>query len=563
MSELLKNMNLKAKLFMGFSVVVLLLIVIGTIGFFQISSISGNIEIVGKNSIPAIKHLQLVRGNLLAVKSAILTFCNPYLSVDEIKRELEDIKKAQDVIVSSLKEYEKIPKQKDEEKIYNELKASIQKLQGEQQKIIDDAQKLLTMNVLQRENYTSTLTQRAMAGAFRKYYDDSYAMMSKLLEYVDNYYGNTMVNNAISNASKGNIIIIIITIISSASGLLLATFFGRIIANPIIEITDNLSISANNLEKAGNQVASASQELSSGASELASSVEEITSSMEELQSIVEANTKNVNEAEILMKETVNTAKSSQAEAEELNRLMAEVMETSKKIVKINKAIDDIAFQTNILALNAAVEAARAGDVGRGFAVVAEQVKSLAQKSAESSKETSELIDTVVESINKSAEKTENTTNSFKEAVQRAEKVNVLLDEITRAFKEQAKGANQVTKAISQVNSVVQELAASSEETASSSEEMLSQVEATREMVVGLNGVTKGEKEAKRLSEESKVAGKQDIHDIKSKAHKVHEAIDALKVKEGKKENDKIKSKEKDVEIIKPEEKIPLDDFKDF
>ncbi len=217
--------------------------------------------------------------------------------------------------------------------------------------------------------------------------------------------------------------------------------------------------------------------------------------MEELQSIIEANTKMSMKLKF-NEETMQQQKELRNHSYRVTKIMNTIGESSKKIIKINKAIDDIAFQTNILALNAAVEAARAGDVGRGFAVVAEQVKSLAQKSADSAKETSDLIDMINQDIESGAGKTDIVVTSFNDVVTRAEKVNILLDEITRASKEQAKGSNQVTKAISQVNSVVQQLAASSEETASSSEEMLSQVESQREAVMELNSVVMGEKKSR-------------------------------------------------------------------
>ena len=558
MSEFLKNMNLKLKLIVGFSIVVFFLVVMGLVGWFQIRSLYNLVEVLGKESIPSLSYIQTMKGTQVELKAAIRTAINPYASKDEVQKQIENIEKATKDYDVAIEKYDKIPHTNEEDKLYKEFLNKYQYLKASNDKIINEIKKIPAIqNQLQKEYLCEQISSIVLAGEAKKAFDDSQAAIQKLLDYTNDYRGTVVVDKAISNGQMANVVIIILTLAFSVIAMAVAYFFANMISKPVIAISDELAISANNLEKAGNQVASASQELSSGASELASSVEEITSSMEELQSIVEANTKNVNEAEILMKETVNTAKASQAESEELLKLMMEVQETSKKVVRINKVIDDIAFQTNILALNAAVEAARAGDVGRGFAVVAEQVKSLAQKSAESSKETSDLIDTIAESITKSKDKTEITVTAFKEAVARAEKVNVLLDEITRASKEQAKGANQVTKAISQVNSVVQELAASSEETASSSEEMLGQVESMREGVIGLNTVTKGEREAKRIEEEGKAnAAKQDIGGITQKAHKVHEAIDAIK--------DKTKTKkESDVEIVKPEDKIPLNDFKDF
>lgn len=558
MSELLKNMNLKLKLISAFLIIALLIVIVGVLSLIQINSLSSNLNVLGKGSIPSILDLEIVKVGQLEIKAAIRTAINPYITREDLQRQFDRVEAARANYTKALEDYDKIERTSEEDKLYKDFLTKLDISKKFNNKIIENLKKLLAIqNQMQREYICEQLTVEAISGDNRKAFDDAMDSLQKVLDYVKDYYGKQMVDKAISTAKTVNIIMIVIILISFCLSIILGFILANTITKPILQTSSNLSVSSDNLEKAANQVASASQELSSGASELASSVEEITSSMEELQSIIEANTKNVNEAEILMKETMQTAKGSQEHSVELQNIMNTIGESSKKIIKINKAIDDIAFQTNILALNAAVEAARAGDVGRGFAVVAEQVKSLAQKSADSARETSDLIDMINQDIEKGASKTEIVVNSFNDVVARAEKVNVLLDEITRASKEQAKGSNQVTKAISQVNTIVQQLAASSEETASSSEEMLSQVEGQREAVMDLNTVVMGEKAVKNESSKSQ-GSSLETKDIAKKAHSVHKAVDAMKSsikKEG--------QKDKDVEVIKPEDKIPLDDFKDF
>ncbi|GAB4369757.1 MAG: hypothetical protein Kow009_06330 [Spirochaetales bacterium] len=281
----------------------------------------------------------------------------------------------------------------------------------------------------------------------------------------------------------------------SLGGAILAIGFGLLISRSITQplkgsITD-LSHSSSHLDTVASQVASSSQELSRSASELASSVEEITSSMEELQSIIESNTKSVMEAYQMNHLVMEGAKTNARQGRILYEAMLSNQERSHQVLKVNKVIDDIAFQTSILALNAAVEAARAGEAGRGFAVVADQVKNLAQKSADAARETSALLESVVQDITHATEQSEAVAAEAEKATDFISKITALLEELHQVFKEQSKGANQVTKAISQVNTVVQQTASSSEEMAAAAEEMRSQVEALRQMVNTLNDITVG------------------------------------------------------------------------
>ncbi|HQJ07273.1 MAG TPA: methyl-accepting chemotaxis protein, partial [Spirochaetota bacterium] len=222
---------------------------------------------------------------------------------------------------------------------------------------------------------------------------------------------------------------------------------------------------------------------------------------------------------------------------------AEIDDNSKKIVRIIKVIDDIAFQTNILALNAAVEAARAGDAGRGFAVVADQVKSLAQKSADAAKETAELIEKAIDSVNKGEELGKSVSEFQNESKQMTDKVLVLIEEVNTASKEQLKGINQITQAVGQVNSVVQQTASSAEESAAASEELLSQAESLDKIVDNVTIFIKGKLE-------------------KSTENKQSNTIKQIEPKKTE-HSYKTSTRDNSVEVIKPEDKIPLEDFRNF
>ncbi len=351
---------------------------------------------------------------------------------------------------------------------------------------------------------------------------------------------------------------IVVGIIALIIVTILAILLANSISKPINKMTEDLFSSSNSLESAANQVSSSSQELSSGASELASSVEEMTSSLEELQSIIESTTKNINEAELMMKNTMEGSRDVTAKMNGMQNAMTDISDNSRKIAKIIKVIDDIAFQTNILALNAAVEAARAGDAGRGFAVVAEQVKNLAQKSADAAKETADLIDKAGISVNHGEKIGKEVQDVQLKAGEMAQKVGNLLDEVNRAAKEELKGANQITKAVSQINTVVQGTAATSEESASAGEELLSQAEMLKGVVVNLNELVMGSESQKKAFE------KREIKDNEKKAPgKRVELISRNTAPKQEVRSIQLSHKDDDVEIIKPEDKIPLQDFKDF
>lgn len=239
---------------------------------------------------------------------------------------------------------------------------------------------------------------------------------------------------------------------------------------------------ADQVSAGSEQVASGAQALSQGATEQASSVEELAASITEISEGVKETAENA----VVARDVTNQAGESMGVAiQEMQEMMAsinEISETSGEIGKVIKAIEDIAFQTNILALNAAVEAARAGEAGKGFAVVADEVRNLATKSAEASKGTAELIERSVKAVEKGTQIANETAKSLGEVGEAAQRVSAMVDKIALAAGEQAGGLTQITVGVDQISSVVQTNSATAEESAAASEELSGQASMLKKLV---------------------------------------------------------------------------------
>ena len=312
-----------------------------------------------------------------------------------------------------------------------------------------------------------------------------------LLAEMDEAEALAAVHETEKQIAKTQWLMMIVGIVGVAAIVLVALLVAGSIANPIKRIIAGLTSGAEQTSSASGQVSSASQSLAQGASEAAAAVEETTSSIEEMSSMVKQNAGNADEAKTLADAARGAADKGSQAMTRMSGAIDDIKASSDQTAKIIKTIDEIAFQTNLLALNAAVEAARAGEAGKGFAVVAEEVRNLAQRSAQAARDTADLIEGSAKNADNGVAISKEVGTSLEEIADGSGKVNELVAEIAAACNEQAQGITQINQAVGQMDQVTQSNAANAEESASAAEELSAQAEELTNMVRQLQAIVGG------------------------------------------------------------------------
>lgn len=349
----------------------------------------------------------------------------------------------------------------------------------------------------------------------------------------------------------------VLALVCVALGIFLSIVISVSITKPVKRIVDSLTESSNQVAAASNQLSSSSQQLAEGSAEQSSSLQETSSTLEESASMIQQNTENTKQAALLSDKVKEAADKGNLEMEEMTESMSEIKKSSDQISKIIKVIDDIAFQTNILALNAAVEAARAGDAGMGFAVVAEEVRNLAQRSAEAAKDTAGMIENNIALSEKGVDVTQRIKNTLSEITTQAKKMSELMAEIAASSQEQSQGVSQINKALVEMEKVVQQNAANAEESASAAEELSAQAQNLKEIVQQLVLLVHGKIDQKyKSSFRDEHAGY-----LVKQSHRDHQSSVTKQIPHlGKPVN---QLPDKRTKVVSPEDVIPLDQDNQF
>jgi methyl-accepting chemotaxis protein/methyl-accepting chemotaxis protein-1 (serine sensor receptor) len=275
---------------------------------------------------------------------------------------------------------------------------------------------------------------------------------------------------SVSNASRVRMTAIVLALLALGAGCVVF-WVVRGASQSLKTLAGRMAKSADQVASAAAQVSGAGQSLAQNASEQAASLEETSASTEEVASITRKNAEHANQMAGLMDQSARGAAQVDQTLDQMAAKMKEIDASSNKIARIIKVIDEIAFQTNILALNAAVEAARAGEAGLGFAVVADEVRNLAQRCAQAARDTAALIEESIETSRDGNAGLEQMAGAVRAMTESSSRVKGLADDVNTGNQEQARGMDQIQRAVLQMEQVTQKNAAAAQQSAAAGAEL--------------------------------------------------------------------------------------------
>jgi methyl-accepting chemotaxis protein len=316
------------------------------------------------------------------------------------------------------------------------------------------------------------------------------AALSRLRESVSQLQGD-LEQRMVSEQHRSEILLVACALAGALAGMVGAWFIIRSITRPISRIAEHLSAESSGTHAAALTVNEVSQSMADGASRQAASLEQSSASLHELASMTQRNSDSARSAKSLAAEARTTADNGARDMAAMQGAMTAIKTSSHEISKIIKTIDEIAFQTNILALNAAVEAARAGEAGAGFAVVAEEVRNLAQRSAQAAKETAAKIADASAKSEQGASISGQVAGSLDAIVERIRQLDETMGGIAQASHEQSEGINQLNQAVAGMDKITQSNAELAQQGAASSQELQRQSAQVKSEVAGLLRMVRG------------------------------------------------------------------------
>lgn len=465
----MKNWTITRRIVLGYLVIGLLSAVMGTMAWISMRHIETAADNVSSDSVPGLASSaelmqNLAQAHLLLIRHVLTTNLDDKKSYEG---QLEEIGK---VITGKADTLAKLANSPEERQLFEKMKQA-------RQVYLETRAPILQLS--EAGKHEEALSQ--MLGAGRTAYN-AYDELAGKFNALETRSAIDAASSIQQDARHSKMTLGAILLGELAISVLLAGLVVVGLKRVLQRVSSSLHDGANQVASAAGQVSSASQSLAQGSGEQAASLEETSSSLEEMASMTKRNAENAEKVNELAKQARQSADKGVTDMKDMSQAMQAIKISSDDVAKIIRTIDEIAFQTNILALNAAVEAARAGEAGMGFAVVAEEVRNLAQRSAQAAKETAAKIEGAIGKTGQGVELSDKVAKTLNEIVSKVHQVDELASEVSNASREQTQGITQINTAVGEMDKVTQSTAASAEESASAAEELNAQADVMRDVV---------------------------------------------------------------------------------
>lgn len=474
---MLNNINLRMKIIGGFIIVAIITMVVGVIGWNGVKSVSEDMKHISMDDLPDTENLLTTLRVMGEVDSAENFLLIPEITSSQVQEQYDRIAEAYKQGAAARQAYELTSPTKQEKVLYDAYITAREKWKNTDNRFIELAKQYQATKSPELRSEMVKLALVTQGDNFKA----AEIALKELIKYKKEIVSEN-VRHSDSQAGFYTTASLVSAVMGLLTSLVLGIFLGFSITKPLQVATDSMRESAQQVASASEQLSASSQQLAESNSEQAAAIEQTSSTLEESASMLQQSAENTRQALQLSGLAKEAADKGNLEMKEMIASIDEIKESSDKIAKIIKVIDEIAFQTNILALNAAVEAARAGEAGMGFAVVAEEVRNLAQRSAQAAKDTETIIESNIVLSARGVDVSRKVAESLSVITVQSQKVNELMDEITAASLEQTQGINQINKAMSQMEKATQQNAATAEESAAASEQLSAQAQTVNEVV---------------------------------------------------------------------------------
>jgi methyl-accepting chemotaxis protein len=471
----MRNLRLSNKLIGSFILIALMILLGGSAAWYGVTRVGKELKNVSGIHNQGIYSIGIMAESQKTVHRLERSLLTPetFGNESEKGRLLKMLEEAWNRAEEGRKIYESLPRTKDGEGTWNELKTAWDIWKKDHNVVI--------------QMVKDGKRQEALAMTIGKAKDSAgkVDMLMRNLSDLNLRLTEGATKTAQTQALRQKMTAVIVTIIGIVLAISCGIFFTRSIAGPIKNVIENLSGTSRQFASTSGEIASSSHQLAQGTSHQAMAAQDATSIMDELVNVIRQNADDVVNVKTVLEQT-------NAKGTEVYDLLGQTQRSIKKIkkisadtVKITKTINEIAFQTSLLSLSASVEAARTGEAGAGFAIVAEEVRNLARRSGEAVKNTSDKMEQTIRFINKGSDVLEASVTKYFSYIGVGQEIQAYTDAATEVTQKQAEGIDQIRASVEEINRTAQSNASSAQEAAAVAQQINAQAESMKDIVAKL------------------------------------------------------------------------------